>query len=663
MNANLVSCRLLLSIFSLLVFACQKKESAIQVFTLAKEKKLDKTCKYLIEDRRVLDSNYILIFEQYYNRKLQLQDIKSAKVALEIVAHKRETSMSFDSRFLKIIELFDRKYCRKFPAHETTFLNSYKANFYLDKGDNKRAIYYFLKITAIKPVDYDSYNNLGFAHYNLSFTYNAIGNQEKALEHNYKAIGCFDTTNNKTGKAMVYDNFGNIYAFINRVKEAEKNYNKAIGLYKQDKSWENLYLTLHSKLLLLNKNDDVRFPSLTDSVIFAYEKSKISNAGIKNILSAMYCIKLVDQKKYTQAKKRLDQIRSVAIESDSQALLEDYTSTLAYYEIKAKKRLSDITSYMQAIPILADNQNYQSLSTIYYLLKEDAITKKNYKDALFYAGEEKKAINKLADENMKAKVIESETRYKVKQKQQLLTKKELEIQKSQQTITILVALVIILILFTIARALFQNRKKLKHEQALRTMFTKQLLLNTEEERKRIANDLHDGISHELLNLKGKTNDGFLLLNTKIDQIINEIRVISRNLHPAMFDRVGLVYSITQLVENITIKNQFMITTDLDYNQYLSPEHELQLYRIIQESLSNVVKYAQAHAALIVLKKQNNSLILEIKDNGKGFDVPEKLSGKTAFGLHSILERGTAIGGSAVIKSNSNGTIIKVKISL
>ena len=192
-------------------------------------------------------------------------------------------------------------------------------------------------------------------------------------------------------------------------------------------------------------------------------------------------------------------------------------------------------------------------------------------------------------------------------------------------------------------------------------YTKQLLEKTEEERKRIASDLHDSVSHELLSLKNIFEEKTDITNSKIDAIINDIRIISRNLHPVMFDKIGLKESIIQLVDRTQLTNNFMVTAEIDYSSDLLSSTELQIYRIVQESLSNIIKYANAIAAKITIQENAKSILIEIKDNGKGFNVSETLNGKMAFGLHNIIERSRAIGGKAEIISNKNGTIITIDI--
>ncbi len=105
----------------------------------------------------------------------------------------------------------------------------------------------------------------------------------------------------------------------------------------------------------------------------------------------------------------------------------------------------------------------------------------------------------------------------------------------------------------------------------------------------------------------------------------------------------------------------MVTAAISYTGFLSSSDELQLYRIIQEALSNVIKYADAIAAKITIYENDTVLFIEIKDNGKGFNVNELLTNSKSFGLHNIIERSRAIGGTAIITSDKKGTIITIEI--
>ncbi|RYZ31515.1 MAG: hypothetical protein EOP49_38875 [Sphingobacteriales bacterium] len=204
-------------------------------------------------------------------------------------------------------------------------------------------------------------------------------------------------------------------------------------------------------------------------------------------------------------------------------------------------------------------------------------------------------------------------------------------------------------------------RKNKKDAALQQQFTRRLIENTEEERVRIARDLHDGVSQELLVLKNQISNNHEHTNDKIDFIINGIRMISRDLHPVMLDKIGLKSSVQHICEQMMESNLLFITAEIDYDGGLDKNGELQLFRMIQEALNNIVKYAGAEAAKVTLNHNDRCVFAEIVDNGKGFDVQAAMNSKNAFGLLSLMERSKAMNGKTEITSSPAGTIVKIEI--
>ena len=90
---------------------------------------------------------------------------------------------------------------------------------------------------------------------------------------------------------------------------------------------------------------------------------------------------------------------------------------------------------------------------------------------------------------------------------------------------------------------------------------------------------------------------------EIDHMIQTVRNISRNLHPSLFEISGLILSLEQLIERLQQSTHILINTEFEYNSSLSSNKELQIYRVIQEALSNIIKYSNSIAALVKIPKQ------------------------------------------------------------
>lgn len=638
-----------------------KKESGI-VFEKEIPAKEDATKTWLHNvDNYKKDKNYLSVLHKYYNQKIQEENYLNAAEILDIACVYLADSYDFNAPFMATIKEFDAKYRKEVPALKTTFVDAYLANYYYDKYNLKKACEYFKNITLLEPNDYNSCYNTARAYYDLSYIYYIMGKQNWSLDANQKSFEYFSKINNPKGLAFVYSNYANIYTAIGDKKRAVENADKAIKAYKSIDNTYNVYIGLINKISIYDFMKDSRKTALIDSTYQAFIDSKDDSKILKIKLFDFKAENLIQENKLSEAKKILDDLKPIVDEIDSDDLTQEYKVTLAQYEIKNNPNYSNFDDIKKALPTLINNQQYEKVTMFYGLLQNNAIQNNDFKSALRYEAEKQIIADSIGNIAARGKIAELETIYQTEKKEQQIALQKTTILNKNTTIALLVSLFFGMFLTVVIYVIRQKQKKLKAEKQNVQLYTKQLLEKTEEERKRIASDLHDSVSHELLSLKNSFEEKNEITNSKIDSIINDIRIISRNLHPILFDKIGLQASIEQLVERTQSVNDFMVTADVEYNGLLSTSDELQVYRIVQEALSNIIKYANAVAAKITVQEKNNTLFIEIKDNGKGFNVSEKLNGKQAFGLHNIIERSRAIGGEAKIVSDKNGTVITIEI--
>jgi signal transduction histidine kinase len=180
-------------------------------------------------------------------------------------------------------------------------------------------------------------------------------------------------------------------------------------------------------------------------------------------------------------------------------------------------------------------------------------------------------------------------------------------------------------------------------------------VSQENERMRISNDLHDGIGQQLLLIKNKlvrSNDNNVKL--MVENAIDEIRTISRDLHPFQLQELGITKAIEYALVNIDENTNLFISSEIDnIDNIFSPEHEVNIYRIVQESLTNVIKHAEAEAIKVSIMKLNKLIIITIKDNGVGFDFQEKFKNLKSLGLKTLLERTKFLDGQMKVQSSIN----------
>ncbi len=226
---------------------------------------------------------------------------------------------------------------------------------------------------------------------------------------------------------------------------------------------------------------------------------------------------------------------------------------------------------------------------------------------------------------------------------------------------------------------FQSRiKKVNEEKIKQENFSKQLIESQENERKRIAGEMHDSLGQSLLIIKNRAVLGLQNSNNEKDieehfseissiasDTLKEVRQISHDLRPYQLDRLGLTDTIKGTVKKISesSKINFELNCD-DVDNLFDKDKEINIYRIIQETINNIVKHSKASNALIEIKKQNSEVAIKISDDGIGLapNHSNKKDGLSGLGLTGIEERVKILKGKMSINS-SQGNGVHLFITL
>lgn len=646
-------------LFLLLISACNKPAGKV-VYHRTNKAHTDKKISWLFDRENFHEENYYSLFNTCYAKYLEKGKIDQAALVLSALTEQEMYYSFFRESTLDTVRSFKKQYEEKLTWDQTLFVESYIGNYYINQTNYRKAIPYFRKLITHKPFDYNTCVEVAHGYGDLAFCYFAMGEHTQALRYNAKALKLFNKTDNYTGIGGIYDNMALIYLYTKNYPAAEVYFDKAMRAHKRSGDTGNVLISLHNKIILYQETDNPKQFALIDSTYHIFRQSKVRDESMDVALSSFYVDMLLHEGRYSEAKAVLSDIKRYVDQLNSVASDADYSIALANYEIKAGQGIKDIHLIEKALLAVEEQEDYQNQLAFAKVLKDDAVLKKDYQKAYTYSEKIKVAENNISNQKIITKTMELNKLYETKRKEEQIVYQKETISNGRMTIVLLFSLLMGLLLVIVIVFYRQKQKKTRLENQRAQQYTKKLLDKTEEERRRIASDLHDSVSHELLNLKhymGETPSA----GEKIDSIIKDIRSISRNLHPVMFEKVGLSASINQLLDRAQSINQLMVTSDIVYSSSLSVSDELQVYRIIQEALSNIIKYAEAVAAKIIISEDLQGLTIQIKDNGKGFPVAETLSRKDAFGLHNIIERSKAIGGQAKIHSDKNGTTITIYI--
>lgn len=230
-------------------------------------------------------------------------------------------------------------------------------------------------------------------------------------------------------------------------------------------------------------------------------------------------------------------------------------------------------------------------------------------------------------------------------------------------------------------AVYYRISQLQREQATQRAFSRQLISSQESERQRIAAELHDSLGQRLIIINNlvqlmmrsqqrgvpSDEDAIQEISAEAALAIQETREISYNLRPFQLDRLGLTKAIEIIARTVASASGIRITSTLEnIDEALPDEMRIHFYRIVQESLNNVMKHSRATEAEVIVTREKERLVLSVRDNGEGFypaSRPSK-SNKSGFGLTGMEERARSLGGTFRVRSSpGHGTAMTVEIPL
>jgi len=214
-------------------------------------------------------------------------------------------------------------------------------------------------------------------------------------------------------------------------------------------------------------------------------------------------------------------------------------------------------------------------------------------------------------------------------------------------------------------------------------YVQQVTRAQEEERKRISRELHDNVAPPLLlliqrldtitsstrprlshSLKDKLNG----LRIQVIEALENLRHYAQDLRPRIIDDLGLIAALEWMVEDLV--KEYGIDAQVEVvgvEQSLPDEVQLLLFRIAQEALTNIRRHAEATRAWITIEFGDDKIVLTVKDNGKGFELPQRIGDLTSagkLGLAGMQERAQLIGGKLRLQSElGKGTTVTVEVPI
>ena len=218
-----------------------------------------------------------------------------------------------------------------------------------------------------------------------------------------------------------------------------------------------------------------------------------------------------------------------------------------------------------------------------------------------------------------------------------------------------------------------SQRTVADKEQARTLLLQKLIHAQEEERRRIARELHDGVGQVLTSLvvgnqMAAHMESLSAIQAKnqamadiAGETLRDVRLLSRQLRPSILDDLGLHAALERYAEEFgTLYPTLDVDLQCDLSERLPGVVEISLYRIIQEAMTNAARHSQATTLGVLVRKRDRGIQAIIEDNGQGFD-PQMARQRGSVGIHAMIERAELLGGRLDIESSDAGSTIFAEI--
>ena len=216
--------------------------------------------------------------------------------------------------------------------------------------------------------------------------------------------------------------------------------------------------------------------------------------------------------------------------------------------------------------------------------------------------------------------------------------------------------------------------QLRRARVAQETFSRRLIESQEAERKRIAAELHDSLGQNLVVIKnsallglkdgGGSQKRFDEISSTASLALEEVRQIAHDLRPYQLDRLGLTRALRSLVNQANDSSPVAFTAEIDPvdDIFSRKEDQINLYRVVQESVTNILKHSAAAEARLTVTREAKSVTVRVEDNGRGFDAESPDRASDGFGVSGMAERARILGARYAIRSApGKGTAILLEI--
>lgn len=516
---------------------------------------------------------------------------------------------------------------------EIAFTKRHLASSYKARRDKNQSLKLYRELIEFYETTQNEFN-LSIILIDIGGLFSDHGDLQEAKVHFERALAIEKRRNDLTKIAIIIANLGNIYGAEGNYKKAMEYYEEAMKLARIQKNQREIAVN-YGRMGFEYLNYVSETQPIAEEFRIEGNRPTHIKLAIENIEKAAAYFKEMEQvNEYQTFMRALPEAYFLAemyeegikafkeyYESKENSLQKQRERDLARAELNYEYvRKRDSLRMVQERKEL-QFQNELELNEIRYQLESEqqqALAKQKQQELQF-------------KETLKRRELETD----FQQKQALL--KEENQRRMQNLWWASWGGITLILLFYFIRSAQFARRKARMEKA----FSENLVQSVEEERKRIAEELHDSVGQGLLLIKNalyqKQKEDTLL----VDNVIGEVRSISQALHPYQFERLGLMASLENNLEQLQNNTVLFISFEQEGENLeaaIPKEKQIHLYRMVQEALNNVIKHARAKACRVSVSELPEAIRIEIKDNGVGFEVARGQQQFDSLGMKTLEAR-------------------------
>ena len=527
----------------------------------------------------------------------------------------------------------------------------------------------------------DKLNNDSLKAYSLlvitSYNYNK-GNYDVAIENALGAIKLFEKKPDVAGILKTKVLMSQVYQLKNDLQKSENILQETLLLFPKIDDPKIKINTLHTLANVYGMEGKYKEALALDSQglrMCEIEKTDFLKSSLYDNMANCYMF----SNRFAEAKLYFHLCIQIDSSFGNKKQMSDTYLNLGNLMLMQKK-YNEAKIYLNHSISLADSTGYKQGKYGAYLLLSDLFKANNENEKALAALQKAYSIkDSIINENTESKIAELETVYQTEKKEQQLKLQKAEITRKNYLLWGLAAGVGLLILwgFTFYRKRQIDNKMILQAEVMKQqdLATKAIINAEENERKRIAADLHDGVGQMMsaakMNLSALENEipfkdeaqkiSFDNLIGLVDESCREIRSVSHQMMPNALLKNGLANAVKEFIDKIDTRVIKINLYAEGLNERLDNNIETVLYRVIQECVNNVIKHSGADKLDISLIKDTDGIATTVEDNGRGFDTTDKQKFE-GIGLKNITSRIEFLKGTVEFDSSpGKGTLIAIHV--